>query len=64
MTEDKNWLTSIIGDKEFDPDAAKILGILLCIVGCVGFFRGTAGWETMLYTGGGLVIGKCWRENT
>ena len=43
MTEGKNWLTSIIGDKEFDPDAAKILGILLCIVGCVGFFRGTAG---------------------
>ena len=60
----ENWLTSIIGDKAFDPDASKILGILLCIVGCIGFFRGTQGWETMLYTGAGCVIGKCIRENT
>ena len=44
--------------------AAKILGILLCIVGCIGFFRQTPGWETMLYTGAGCVIGKCIRENT
>jgi len=64
MTDRKNWLTAIIGDKEFDPDAAKILGILLCVVGCIGFFRQTPGWETMLYTGAGCVIGKCIRENT
>jgi len=63
MTKE-NWITSIIGDKTFDPDAAKILGILLCIVACVGFFRGTQGWETMIYTGAGLVLGKCLRENT
>jgi len=60
----ENWLTSIIGDKTFDPDGAKILGYLLCVVGCVGFFCGTQGWETMLYTGAGCVLGKCLRENT
>ena len=64
MTDRKNWLTAIIGDKEFDPDAAKILGILLCVVGCIGFFRQTPGWETMLYTGAGCVIGKCICEHT
>jgi hypothetical protein len=60
----KNWFTSIIGDKEYDPDASKIVGMILCIVAIVGFFKQVNGWETMLYTGGGLVLGKCLRENT
>lgn len=60
----RNWFTSIIGDKEFDPDASKIAGFVLCAVAIVGFFKGTQGWETMLYTGGGLILGKCLRENT
>ena len=28
----KNWFTSIIGDKEYDPDASKIVGMILCVV--------------------------------
>lgn len=60
----KNWFTSIIGDRDFDPDAAKVLGFLLCIVGCIGFFKSVQGWETMLYTGAALVLGKAIRENT
>jgi len=57
-------LQSIFGDKEYDFDGAKVVGAILVIVACVGFFRQINGWETMLYSGGAMILGKCLRENT
>ena len=59
-----NQLKAIFGDKDFDLDGAKIIGAVLVTVGIIGFFMQKSGWETMLYTGGGMILGKCIRENT
>lgn len=59
-----NLFTSTLGDKDFDLDGAKVTGAMLLAVAVIGFFIGKPGWETMLYTGAGMILGKCIRENT
>ena len=55
---------AILGDKVGDLDGSKVVGVLLVIVSVVGYFMQLPGWETMLYGGGGMILGKCLRENT
>lgn len=55
---------AILGDKVGDYDGGKVVGVLLVIVSIVGYFMQLQGWETMLYGGGGMILGKCLRENT
>lgn len=57
-------LQSVFGDKEFDLDASKVFGALLLCVAVIGYFKQISGYETMLYTGAGMILGKCIRENT
>ena len=57
-------LKAIFGDKEFDLDGAKCCGAVLLVVAIAGFFKQIQGWETMLYAGAAMVLGKCIRENT
>jgi len=55
---------ALLGDKVGDYDCAKAAGIFLLIVCAIGFFMQLPGWETMMYGGGGMILGKCIRENT
>lgn len=60
----ENWFSSIIGDREFDPDAAKVIGIISIIIAAVGFFMGKANFEAFLIAGASMVTAKCIKENT
>ena len=55
---------ALLGDKVGDYDGAKIAGAIAIIVSFVGFFMQLPGWETIFYGGGGMILGKCLRENT
>lgn len=55
---------AIFGDKVGDYDGGKVVGFLLVIVSIIGYFMQLQGWETMLYGGGGMILGKVLRENT
>lgn len=55
---------ALLGDKVGDYDGSKIAGMLLIIVCIIGYFMQLPGWETLMYGGGGMILGKCIRENT
>jgi hypothetical protein len=55
---------ALLGDKVGDYDGAKVAGFGLLIICAIGYFMQLDGWQTFMYGGGSMILGKCWKENT
>ena len=51
----ENFFRSLFTDGEWDGDAVKVFGIIIIIVGLVGFFLSRAGFDWVIGFGAGLV---------
>ena len=56
------FFKSMLTDKEWDPDCAKVLGMISVLISFVGFFMGLDQAKDFLYAGLGAIAMKCTGE--
>jgi len=57
-----NFLLSLVTDKDWDGDAAKVFGFGLMVAGVVGFFLARQGFEWLVGFGATMVGTGKWAE--
>ena len=57
-----NFIKSLVTDKDWDGDAAKIFGLALIIAGVVGFFLARSGFEWLIGFGATMIGTGKWAE--
>ena len=56
------FLKSLVTDKEWDGDAAKVFGLALVVAGLTGFFLGKMGFEWVIGFGATMIATGKWAE--
>ena len=57
-----NFIKSLVTDKEWDGDAAKVFGLALIIAGLVGFFLGKSDFQWVIGFGATMIGTGKWAE--
>lgn len=56
------FFKSLVTDKDWDGDAAKVFGLSLVVAGLTGFFLGKAGFEWVIGFGATMIATGKWAE--
>lgn len=56
------FLKSLVTDKDWDGDAAKVFGLALVAAGVAGFFLGKADFQWLVGFGAGMIGTGKWAE--
>jgi hypothetical protein len=57
-----NFIKSLVTDKDWDGDAAKLFGLALMVAGVVGFFLARSGFEWLIGFGATMIGTGKWAE--